>query len=219
MKKELLVYDESTRQFRELYKDNYNDDIVCGSILLKREALNKIKKYYYICGYAIIERNTNDIFPIDIQKNKVVILEGTYNCMPKQLKDALIEYSIDALKDRLWSSFFFRWQFLCDYSAFNECGSFIKLCSNILSSQFRGSSFLEMEDVALYEPTTYEELCEFTKNILSLSKVDINNYDYYTSIKYLIDSLLNGYHINFTDEDIASYFYQICKLVDERWEK
>ena len=44
MAKELLVYDESTQKFRKLDKKNYNDDIVCGSVLLNREAINEIKK-------------------------------------------------------------------------------------------------------------------------------------------------------------------------------
>ena len=48
MAKELLVYDESTRKIRKLDKNNYNDDMVCGSVLLKREAINEIKKYYHI---------------------------------------------------------------------------------------------------------------------------------------------------------------------------
>ena len=45
MAKELLVYDDSTQKFRKLDKNNYNDDIVCGSVLLKRESINEIKKY------------------------------------------------------------------------------------------------------------------------------------------------------------------------------
>ena len=72
--------------------------------------------------------------------------------------------------------------------------------------------------ISLYEPTTYVELCEFTRNVFKMSKVDILSYDYQVSKKYLIDSLIKGYHINFTDNEIEKYLFQISNLVDERWE-
>ena len=218
MAKELLVYDESTQKFRKLDKNNYNDDVVCGCVLLKREAINEIKKYYHICGYAIVEKKDRFLYPIDIQKDKLVVFEGTYNCMPEELKKVLVEYSIDNLMGELWSFFFFRWIFMCDSRVFDEYGPFVKLCSNILGSESRCRDFFA-SDVALYEPTTYAELCNYVSDILKLSCVDVNGYDYTETIKYLIDSLVKGYHINFTEDDIASYFYKISKLVDERWAK
>ena len=102
--------------------------------------------------------------------------------------------------------------------AFEKHGSFIKLCSNIVGSKERYNSFLKA-GISLYEPTTYEELCEFTRNLFEISKVDVFSCDYYESIKYLIDSLIKGYHINFTNEEILTYFIQISKLVDEGWGK
>ena len=218
MTEELLVYDQSIQQFRKLDTKNYNDDIVCGCVLLKREAINEIKQYYHICGYAIVEKEDKIPYPIDIQKDKVVIFEGTYNCMPQKLKDVLIDYSINALTGKLWSFFFFEWQFMCEINVFKNHGPFIKLCSNILGLKSRCIDFFQ-SDIALYEPTTYEELCVYVRNILKVSCVEINSYDYTETIKYLIDSLVNGYHMNFTDDDIELYFYKISALVDERWGK
>lgn len=171
-----------------------------GNDFLKREAISEIKKYFHICGYVLIE------------------FEGTYNCMPAPLKKSLINHNIQTLPDRIWSSFFFKWQFMCDRSVFTNHGSFIKLCSNIMDSPKRFTEFVN-SDIPLYEPTTYKELCSFTRDIMDLSNVDVYSYDYYENIKYLIDSLIKGYHINFTNEEITSYFYEISKLVDERWEK
>ena len=87
-----------------------------------------------------------------------------------------------------------------------------------MDSPKRFAEFIDA-DVPLYEPITYKELCSFTHDILDVSNVDVYSYDYYENIKYLIDSLIKGYHINFTNEEITSYFYEISKLVDERWEK
>ncbi len=217
MAKEISVFDESIQSFRKLDINNYNNDIVFGSILLKREAINEIKKYYHICGYVIVEKASKFAYPIDIHDDKIILFEGTYNCMPKELKDVLVDYSIDVLTGKLWSSFFFRWQFMCD-TVFHEYGPFIKLCSNILDSQSRLRKFFA-SDVALYKPTTYAELCRYVRDVLKLSGVDVNSYDYTESIKYLINSLVRGYHINFTDDEIKLYFYKISALVDERWDQ
>ena len=215
---ELMVYDETVKVFRKLNKNNYNDDIICGTIFLKREALSEIGKYFHICGYVLIEKEDGALYPVDIHTDKIVIFEGVYNCMPPSLKHNLLKYNIKTLPDRIWSSFFFQWQFMCDFNAFENHGSFIKLCNNIMGSPKRYKLFVSA-DIALYEPTTYEKLCSFTRNILELSNVDVYSYDYYKNIKYLIDSLIKGYHITFTDKEITSYFYQISKLVDERWEE
>lgn len=215
---ELLVYDETNSAFRKLNKSNYNDDIICGTVLLRREALPDISEYFHICGYVIIDKEEKCAYPIDIHKDRVVIFEGTYNCMPVPLKNKLIKHNIQELPDKIWSSFFFQWQFLCDFNAFENNGFFIKLCSNILGSHQKYKRFIEL-DISLFEPSSYSELCSFTRNILNLSNVDIYGFDYYKSFKYLIHSLVNGYHINFSDQEISSYFFQISKLVDERWKE
>ena len=53
---DLMVYDETIKNFRKLNKSNYDDDIVWGTIFLKREAIFEIRKYFHICGYVIIEK-------------------------------------------------------------------------------------------------------------------------------------------------------------------
>ncbi len=214
----LMVYDASIENFRELNKNNYNDDIVCGTVILKRGAIEEIKKHFRICGYILISIENGCYYPIDIHKDKIVLFEGVYNNMPESLKEALIQYNITSLPEKIWSSFFFHWQFLRDRGAFESHGSFTNLCKNIIGIKERYKSFLNAE-ISLYEPATYEELCEFTRNALKVSKVDVFSCDYYESIKYLIDSLIKRYHINFTDEEILTYFIQISKLVDEGWEK
>lgn len=214
----LMVYDESIENFRKLNENNYNDDIVCGTVLLQRGAIEEIKKHFRICGYILISIENECYYPIDIHKDKIVLFEGVYNNMPESLKKALIQYNITSLPEKIWTSFFFHWQFMCDTSAFENHGSFIRLCSNIIGIKERYRSFINA-GISFYEPATYEELCEFTRNIFKVSKVNVVSYDYYESIKYLIDSLIKGYHINFTYEEILTYFIQISKLVGEGWKK
>lgn len=54
----------------------------------------------------IIEKENKYMHPIDIQKDKIVMFEGTYNCFPLKLKESLIDFNITELIGRVWSSFF-----------------------------------------------------------------------------------------------------------------
>ena len=101
---------------------------------------------------------------------------------------------VQELPDKIWSPFFFQWQFLCDSNAFENNGSFIRLCSNILGSDQKYKHFIEM-DISLFEPSSYSELCCFVRSILNLSNVDIYGFDYYKSFKYLIYSLVKFSHV------------------------
>ena len=214
---DILVYDISSCTFRDLYPDNLDDDIECGLVLFDREILDILKDYYYICGYVLIDKKHHTLIPVDIQKDKVAIFEGSYNCMNASLKNVLVEYNIKSYTGRIISTFFIDWQFKLDWEVFNKHGAFIELCSNILGSEDRFVTLVDKR-INLYEPTTYEELCYFTQNIFTLTDIDVNSLDYTKSFKYLIDSLERGYHINFSDLEIQNHYIQISKLVDERWE-
>ena len=76
----LMVYDETIKSFRKLIKTNYNDDIICGTVFLNREALSEIKKFFYICGYMLIDKKHGCMYPIDIHKDKIVIFGHTPTC-------------------------------------------------------------------------------------------------------------------------------------------
>lgn len=76
----ILVFDDFKHCFRELDTSNYNDDLVVGSVFFTRDAINVIEKYYRIIGYIICD-DKGVYYPIDVRKNDIAILEGTYNCM------------------------------------------------------------------------------------------------------------------------------------------
>ena len=211
------VYDIRNKMFRDLNIGNFDDDMECGFVLFTREIFGVLKDYYFIGGYVLIDKKYRSISPIDIQKEKVVIFEGTYNCMPEDLKEKLEDYNIQSCTtSRVISSFFFIWQFALDDDVFKKYGDFIELCYNILSSKERFAVLCD-KGINLYEPETFEELCYFVQNIFALTEIDINSLDYSKQIRYLIDSLKRGYHMNFSDLDIQSCYIQISKIADERW--
>ena len=62
-----------------------------------------------------------------MRKNDIAILEGTYNCIEDELKKELVPYNIKIEPAEVWSPFFFRWQFMCDWNVFETCGDFINI--------------------------------------------------------------------------------------------
>lgn len=212
------VYDIRKRMFRNLNSGNFNDDMECDFVLFTREIFGILKDYYFICGYVLIDKKRRCFYPIDVQKERVVFFEGTYNCMPNDLKEKLENYNIKSCTtSRVISSFFFAWLFSLDYDVFKKHGAFIELCRNIISSEKRLAVLCD-KGINLYKPETFEELCFFVQNILNLTEIDINSLDYSKQIKYLIDSLKQGCHMNFSYLDIQRCYIQISIIADERWE-
>lgn len=97
----ILVFDDFKHCFRELDTSNYNDDLVVGSVFFTRDAINVIEKYYRIIGYIICD-DKGVYYPIDVRKNDIAILEGTYNCIEDELKKELVPYNIKIAPAEVW---------------------------------------------------------------------------------------------------------------------
>lgn len=216
--KTIRVYDELKKQFRFLNPTNYNDDLVIGAVLFEKAALEIIKKSFVICGYLIISKKDKIHYPIDIHPDRIVMLEGTYNCLPKELKKELIHYNTTSFREPLWSRFFVEWILLGSWDCFTQNGSFIEMCSHFAGD----SNIIEQmiaHDISIVEPTSYDELCYMVSRSINLSGADFYTPDYIESYKYLVDSLVHHYHINFSPTEITEYMYQICHIVNNQWEE
>lgn len=217
MIRKIAVYDEFNDSFRDLDELNYNDDLVVGTIFLRREAINVLKRYFVICGYILIGGN-GELFPIDIRQEEIAILEGTYNCMPSEAKKELIEYNVTQKPRMIWSKFFFQWQFMGDWSVFEKHGSFIEMMSNIVGDEEKLNE-VESKKYNLYMPITYEELCHFVNNVSKLFSTDFYRETYIEEVKYIMDSLLKGYRVNMSTSEIETYCFQICTIINNEWVK
>lgn len=217
MEREILVYDDNHDIFRKLDTTNYDDDIIVGTVFLRREALAVLKNYFTVCGYTMFDKD-GEQYIVDIRTENIALLEGTYNCLPKVVKKSLIDFNITRKPRIIWSKFFFEWQFLCDWHVFEKNGSFIELVSNILGDDtIRNQMIAERRHLIF--PADYEELCEFAQNVTALLSVDLYHPDYIEEANYTIDSLLHGYHVNMTSSEIETYCFQISTIINKKWGK
>lgn len=212
----ILVFDDFKHYFRELDTSNYNDDLVVGSVFFTRDAINVIEKYYRIIGYIICD-DKGVYYPIDVRKNDIAILEGTYNCIEDELKKELVPYNIKIEPAEVWSPFFFRWQFMCDWNVFETCGDFINIASKIIGNERLMKKIID-DKIDYVLPVNYKELSQMVRGLNKLFGVEFYNKDYYEEINYLFDSLVNGYHINMSTEEVETYCYQLCNYVLKRIE-
>ena len=213
----VLVFDDFKLKFRELNTSNYNDDIIVGTVFFRRDSINIITEFYRIIGYMIYD-NSGVCYPIDIRKNDIAMFEGTYNCLNDDLKKALIPFNIKEKPQTVWSFFFWYWQFVCDWNAFENSGSFIKLSSKIIENEKWKKKMLE-EKVDFIFPNTYEGLSKMTYGLKKIIGVEFYNKEYYEEVNYLFDSLIKGYHINMTPEEVETYCYRLCNYVLKRIEE
>lgn len=207
----IAVFDDFKHCFRKLDESNYNDDLVVGTVFFNRDAISVIKKYYRIIGY-ILSDEKSIFYPIDIRKNDIAMLEGTYNCLSEKLKKELIPFNIQVEPQMIWSPFFWKWQFLCDWNAFENSGSFIELASTIIGNEILMKKMI-IERIDFIFPSDYKELSSMTRVLNRVFGIEFYNKDYYEDINYLFDSLINGYHINMTVEEIDTYCYLLCNYV------
>ena len=92
---------------------------------------------------------------------------------------------------------------------------FTNLCLEIINNSILFNKFAIMNDSIIY-PMSVQELYTFAQNVYKLTQFDYINPDYETSFKYTVDSLINGYHINFSISDIKKYAYNISRLAYEK---
>ena len=66
-------------------------------------------------------------------------------------------------------------------------------------------------------PSNYKELSEFVINLSKLFSIDFYNPKYIDEANYIIDSLINEYHLNMTEEEIELYCFQISAIINNNW--
>ena len=167
-------------------------------------------------GYIICD-DKGVYYPIDVRKNDIAILEGTYNCIEDELKKELVPYNIKIAPAEVWSPFFFRWQFKCDWNVFETCGDFINIASKIIGNERLMKKIID-DKIDYVLPVNYKELSQMVRGLNKLFGVEFYNKDYYEEVNYLFDSLVNGYHINMSTEEVETYCYQLCNYVLKRIE-
>ena len=212
----LHVYDFLKKSFRDLDNNNYDNDLTLGVIFFERSALSVIKQEFHICGYVMIN-NSGNIFPIDIRNNEFAILEGTYNCLPTFIKSQLIKYNLNYRPKFIFSSFFLKQILLGEFKGYDN-GSFLDLCTYILQNIDLIDTLINM-DLNLIFPVTYDELCIFTQNIQKLLDINYLSPEYTDDANYVIDALINNYHVNMSMNDIELYCYQLSNIANNKWRK
>ena len=211
----IVVFDEYKKKFRPLNRLNCSGAISIGAVLFERNAVELIKKYFIVCGFVLISKRNRTSYPIDIHSDKIVLLEGTYNSFPRKLKKDLAVFNISEKTDKIWSAFFIKWQFLGLLECFNESSPFIQMCLAFWAKDEIISKMID-NDISIIEPCNYLELCALTKHAIFLSGADFFSVDYVIEKKYLIDSLIHCYRINFSPDEIDYYTNQICYVINHQ---
>lgn len=155
--------------------------------------------------------------PKNLLRGSLAILEGTYNCIEDELKKELVPYNMKIEPAEVWSPFFFRWQFMCDWNVFETCGDFINIASKIIGNERLMKKIID-DKIDYVLPVNYKELSQMVRGLNKLFGVEFYNKDYYEEVNYLFDSLVNGYHINMSTEEVETYCYQLCNYVLKRIE-
>lgn len=213
----LTVYDvESETFFQRRYKKR---GVNCNTVaFFSRKIIEEIEKHYIICGFMLINKRSHHVIPIDIEESHISVLELHLNSIPYRYLRKWGRFSLYEKPDIIFSKFFLELQLEGIYSSSQREGGGIALSAVILHDSDLVSQMIK-ENISIYQPSTYSELCVMVQRVLRLLDMDFFKYDYQIKYKYLIDSLQNNYHINFSKEDIEGIWYQFCEVILARKEE
>lgn len=211
-----MVYDLNTKKFRKLNRSNINNNHAVGVIFLKKEALNILKEYFLICGYALVNKNFKYIFPIDIREDGVTVLENVYNCFCEALKQQLENFVLYTKPDLIFTRFFIEWQIEGKRDCFSNNGALIQLSKNCIGRKDLIERLIEF-DCHLICPEAYQELCDATRKLKKVFNFNVyDKDDYNDSFKYIVDALINDYYIKLGELEIEQIFYGICTICNDK---
>ena len=207
MKDEIYVYDLTDHTFRKLSSKSNR-----GILLFDRRAIDIITDYYLVCGFFIFG-NDGIIYLFDVQSDKIIIEEHIFLELFRNHISDFHEFNMkNAPAEHIFSI-----QYLClikkVYYKENPDieDPFATLCNIIVDNPKTQHKFV-INGKSLLLPTTYSELCEFAQTLLKITNYEYLDQDYAKNFKYLIDALINNYHINMDNHDIESAAYKVINL-------
>ena len=98
-----------------------------------------------------------------------------------------------------------------------KVGPLTLICESIIKQKHLFASFIAL-GISIYFPINTSALYSFSKIIHSLIGFDYISPKYERRFKYVIDALVNNYHMNFASYEIREYSYLICQLALEKLE-
>lgn len=191
----IQVYDIQSNTFRDI-NSKMRDG---GIVLCKRAAVSVLKQYYNICGYFYLDKIKRSIHIIDINDEILAIPEVFFSNMIDACKNEIEKYNV--IDNVNYHPSFVFLSLSIGEKHYDESDYFANLCFEIMCNPILINSFAKANDSIVY-PVSQQELYSFTQNVYKLIHFDYITPDYDTSFKYTIDSLINGYHINFSKNDI-----------------
>ena len=205
----IKVYDIQSKSFRDI-NSSMNQD---GFVLFNRSAISIIKYHYNICGFFYLDKVRRKIHLIDINDSLIAIPKYSFIEMIDVCKSNLVEYNITENVDFQPSLGFISLNLQKKINDISDY--FSNLCFEIMYNPILINSFARINDSIIY-PISVQELYTFAQNVYKLTYFDYITPDYDTNVKYTIDGLINGYHINFSTNDIKKYAYNISLLAYEK---
>jgi len=210
----IQVYDIQNKSFRDISHTTANNGLVCFS----RDSISVIEKYYLICGNYCIDILRRNIFLIDIQNHVIIVPETTFILLEPCFIQKIEKYNIynEQLVHLSYSFLYLMGQI--GKKEREKVDPFTLICETMIKKQISFALFTTYGK-SIYFPIDTSELYLFSKRIHDLIQFDYISKDYERRFKYILDALINGYHMNFSSFEIKKYAYNICQLALEKLEE
>lgn len=210
----IQVYDIQSKSFRDISLTGEKNGLVCFS----RDSISIIEKHYIICGDYCIDNDNLNIILIDIQENVIIVPEKFFILLCSSFIQEIEPFNIcNEQLAHLSYSFFYLISSEEERDR-EKVEPLTLICESIIKQKHLFASFIAL-GISIYFPINTSELYSFSKHIHSLVEFDYISPKYERRFKYVIDALINDYHMNFSSFEIKKFAYNICQLALEKLEE
>ena len=208
----IQVFDIHSKSFRGLSKTAEEDGLAC----FLRDSISVLQKYYLICGNYCVDNYNLKIFLIDIQDNVIIIPEYLFVSLYPSFIQEIEQYNIcNEQLAHLSYSFFY---LMSKVDEREKVEPFTLICEALIRNKLLFATFITHRTSICF-PISTSELYSFSKTMHSLIEFDYISKKYERRFKYIVDALINDYHMNFSSFEIRKYAYNICQLALEKLEE
>lgn len=175
-KRKIKVLPLENKFFRDHNPENFNDDMEAGMVIFKKETLEILKKYFYIYGLTMYDKeNINNKYIIDILSDKIVFWEGEYNKLNSYIKDLIDVYNINSLDkfENLLSEAMVDWQLNASWNFQEKMYPEQRLASLIEGKYFNSAIDL---GISFHIPNGNKEFKEFIIKIEKLTSIKLESF-------------------------------------------
>ncbi len=187
---DISVISLDSQEMRPLNPGNYNDDTNAGLVPFTNDAIDVLRKYYFVYGLQLIPKTSEfSSVLVDFLDNAIVFWEGEFNKFPEELKEALVPFNIKEEFKPFISEAMFAWQLGARFD-FAEKESFYQQLADYYRQHYEHVSF--ENELSFEIPSTVSVFASLITKVLKIANIELEDLRFIPEKQSLFERVINN---------------------------